>query len=126
MKVFKYKNISKYKMSPNDRNYYPDKESYLKFAFTVFQSTQDPRLKLETKRRKLYWERVRETSHKTLDCDEYDLLYSYNRELEELWYEAYRRQRQIPNDEKDKIKCSEDYEYLKDILTNLTHHIRNL
>ena len=117
-------------MSPNDRNYYPDKESYLKFAFTVFQSTQDPRLKLETKRRKLYWERVREESHKTLDYDEWDLLCSYNRELEELWYEADRRQNQIPNDEKmkkkDKIKCSEDYEYLKDILTNLTHHIRYL
>ena len=118
-------------MSPNDRNYYPDKETYLKFAFTVFQSTQDPRLKLEDKRRELYWKRVKKHSfNDDLDKDEFDSLRSYNMELMDLWYEADGRTLKIPKDEKmkkkDKFKCIEDYEYLKDILTNLTHFIRNL
>jgi hypothetical protein len=117
-------------MSPSDRNYYPDKESYLKFAFTVFQSTQDPRLKLEDKRRELYWKRVKTSCHDDLDDDEFKSLRSYNMELMNLWYEAHGRTVKITNDEKmkkkDKFKCVEDYEYLKDILTNLTHFIRYL
>ena len=88
-------------MSPNDRNYYPDKESYLKFAFTVFKATQDPRLKLEDKRRQLYWKRVKTSCHDDLDKDEYDSLHSYNMELMDLWYDADGRTiRDIPNDKK--------------------------